>query len=140
VVLHDGPVLRAAWWEKPISASEQGGSQNASAAMNGGIPGQQLQENYVPGGDAGQRGFQPMPGQPGGYAPQPAGGAPMQAAGGYPNQQMTGWPSTPALSPKQKMALARDLLVQSDNNLGWVAAQLGIHPTTLYRWRKQGKV
>ena len=64
----------------------------------------------------------------------------MQAAGGYPNQQMTGWPSTPALSPKQKMALARDLLVQSDNNLGWVAAQLGIHPTTLYRWRKQGKV
>ena len=56
------------------------------------------------------------------------------------NQQQPYWSTPPALSPKQKMALARDLLAQSDQNLGWVAAQLGIHPTTLYRWRKQGKV
>jgi len=140
VVLHDGPVLRAAWWERPLSSSNQGGMHHAGAPMNSGMPAQHLQESYVPGGDAGQRGFQPLHGTPGGFAPQTGGGSHMAAPGAYPNQQMTGWPSTPALSPKQKMALARDLLVQSDNNLGWVAAQLGIHPTTLYRWRKQGKV
>lgn len=140
VVLHDGPVLRAAWWEKPLSASDRGGLLHAAGPMNGVMPGQQLQEGYAPGGDMTQRGFQPVPGNAGGFAPQAGGGAHMPTAGAYPSQPMTGWPSTPALSPKQKMALARDLLVQSDNNLGWVAAQLGIHPTTLYRWRKQGKV
>jgi DNA-binding NtrC family response regulator len=140
VVLHDGPVLRAAWWERPLSSSKQGSMYHAGAPMNGGMPAQHLQESFVPGGDAGQRGFQPTYGTPGGFAPQAGGGSHMAAPGAYPNQPMTGWPSTPALSPKQKMALARDLLVQSDNNLGWVAAQLGIHPTTLYRWRKQGKV
>ncbi|HEX4343707.1 MAG TPA: sigma-54 dependent transcriptional regulator [Verrucomicrobiae bacterium] len=37
---------------------------------------------------------------------------------------------------KQKMELAKKLLLESDNNQTWVAAQLGINPTTLYRWRK----
>ncbi len=41
---------------------------------------------------------------------------------------------------KEKLSMAKQLLKESDNDLTWVAAHLGIHPTTLYRWRKQGKV
>jgi DNA-binding NtrC family response regulator len=44
------------------------------------------------------------------------------------------------LSRKQKLDTARQLLESSGNDLTWVAAQLGIHPTTLYRWRKTGKL
>jgi DNA-binding NtrC family response regulator len=44
------------------------------------------------------------------------------------------------LSRKQKLETARQLLDSSGNDLTWVAAQLGIHPTTLYRWRKAGKL
>ncbi len=43
-------------------------------------------------------------------------------------------------SQKERMERARELLANNDQNLSWVSAQLGIHPTTLYRWRKQGKV
>ena len=42
--------------------------------------------------------------------------------------------------PKQRQELARQLLKDPANNLSTVSAKLGIHPTTLYRWRKQGKV
>jgi transcriptional regulator with PAS, ATPase and Fis domain len=41
---------------------------------------------------------------------------------------------------KQKILVAKKLLEEHDGDLTWVAAQLGIHPTTLYRWRKAGKV
>jgi DNA-binding NtrC family response regulator len=44
------------------------------------------------------------------------------------------------LSRKQRLDTARQLLESSGNDLTWVAAQLGIHPTTLYRWRKAGKL
>jgi len=47
----------------------------------------------------------------------------------------TWWPSA-----RQKLALAKRLLAESGNDYGWVAAQLGINPSTLYRWRKAGKV
>jgi DNA-binding NtrC family response regulator len=43
------------------------------------------------------------------------------------------------ISRRQKLELTRQLLESSGNDLTWVAAQLGIHPTTLYRWRKAGK-
>lgn len=43
-------------------------------------------------------------------------------------------------SRKEKMSMASRLLEESGHDLTWVAAQLGIHPTTLYRWRKTGKV
>ena len=43
-------------------------------------------------------------------------------------------------SQKERMKRAQELLAQDDQNLSWISAQLGIHPTTLYRWRKQGKV
>ncbi len=84
VLLFDGPVLRAQWWDAPESAQF----------------------------DA------PVP-----AAPAPA--APAMA--GLPNQ-------------KQKREQARQLLIESDNDFTWVAAQLGINPSTLWRWRKAGKV
>jgi transposase-like protein len=31
-------------------------------------------------------------------------------------------------------------LKESADDLTWVAAQVGVHPTTLYRWRMTGKV
>jgi DNA-binding NtrC family response regulator len=48
--------------------------------------------------------------------------------------------SATPMSRKQKLETARQLLESSGNDLTWVAAQLGIHPTTLYRWRKAGKL
>ena len=41
---------------------------------------------------------------------------------------------------KQKLALARKLMEESDNNFSWVAGQLGINTSTLWRWRKAGKL
>ncbi len=61
--------------------------------------------------------------------PSGRGGAPSFLGG-------TGLP----LSRKQKLDMAKQLLESSGNDLTWVAAQLGIHPTTLYRWRKAGKL
>ncbi len=43
-------------------------------------------------------------------------------------------------SQRERMNMARELLSHGDANLSAISAQLGIHPTTLYRWRKQGKV
>jgi two-component system, repressor protein LuxO len=45
-----------------------------------------------------------------------------------------------SLSRRQRLEMAKQLLEASGNDLTWVAAQLGIHPTTLYRWRKDKKV
>ena len=42
------------------------------------------------------------------------------------------------LSRKQKQEHAGRLLAESGNNYTWVAAQLGINPSTLWRWRKAG--
>lgn len=44
------------------------------------------------------------------------------------------------LSRKQQWERARELLQQSGNDRTWTAAQLGIHPATLFRWTKSGKV
>jgi DNA-binding NtrC family response regulator len=61
---------------------------------------------------------------------------PAPRAGGASFPTGTGLP----LSRKQRLDTARQLLESSGNDLTWVAAQLGIHPTTLYRWRKAGKL
>ena len=41
------------------------------------------------------------------------------------------------LSRRQKRELAFQLMNENSDDYAWVAAQLSIHPTTLYRWRKQ---
>lgn len=50
--------------------------------------------------------------------------------------------SHPSVMPntKQRLMLARKLLAESDNDFGWVAGQLGINVSTLWRWRKAGKL
>ncbi len=47
---------------------------------------------------------------------------------------------TPAMSRKQKLELAGRLLSESGHDLTWVAAQLGVNSSTLYRWRKANKL
>lgn len=41
---------------------------------------------------------------------------------------------------KQKLEMAKKLLAESDDNYSWVAGQLGINTSTLWRWRKAGKL
>lgn len=41
------------------------------------------------------------------------------------------------LNKRQRRDLALRLLEESGGDQAWVAARLGIHPTTLYRWRQQ---
>jgi len=43
-------------------------------------------------------------------------------------------------SRRGRVVLARRLLEENAEDLTWIAAQVGVHPTTLYRWRKSGKV
>ena len=44
------------------------------------------------------------------------------------------------LNTKQKLEAAKQLLIESENNYSWVAGQLGINPSTLWRWRRAGKI
>jgi len=90
VIMYDGPVLRAAWWDPPRSMVSGRAAENAAAPLAASVPG----------------------------------------------ASPTGMP----LNRKQKLELARQLLESSNNDLTWVAAQLGIHPTTLYRWRKTKRI
>ncbi len=48
--------------------------------------------------------------------------------------------ASPVLNRKQKLELARRLLAESENNFTWVAGQLGVNSSTLWRWRKAGDV
>ncbi len=51
-------------------------------------------------------------------------------------------PALPAMLPgrTQRVALARELLAAGNLHLAEIAARTGVHPTTLFRWRKAGKV
>ncbi|PYL00726.1 MAG: sigma-54-dependent Fis family transcriptional regulator, partial [Verrucomicrobia bacterium] len=86
VILYDGPVLRAAWWDVPQRINPRTGSHSFHSPL----------------------------------------------------AQLDGRPV--AFNRKQKLEMARQLLESSGNDLTWVAAQLGIHPTTLYRWRKTKRI
>lgn len=44
------------------------------------------------------------------------------------------------LNKREKWERAREYLKESGNDLTWTAAQMGIHPSTLFRWMKSGKV
>ncbi|GHB92564.1 hypothetical protein GCM10007047_04660 [Cerasicoccus arenae] len=58
-----------------------------------------------------------------------------------PFREMSRNPFPPrTLNRMEKLEYARRLLEESGGDLTWTASQLGIHPTTLYRWRKDGKV
>ncbi len=105
VLLFDGPMLRAPWWEPggrwtPSANSPPANSPPAASAA--------ASETPVPG-------------------PSPVSAEP--PAGRH-----------VILNTKQKLALARKLLAESDNNYSWVAGQLGVNSSTLWRWRKGGKL
>ena len=59
-----------------------------------------------------------------------------------PAAAFSGFPQAGNMPPSRRgrMALAKRLLQENAEDLTWVAAQSGVHPTTLYRWRKSGKV
>jgi DNA-binding NtrC family response regulator len=66
--------------------------------------------------------------------------APAPARLEAPMQLAQGPAFTGVLSRRQKWDRARDLLKESGNDQTWTAAQLGVHPTTLFRWMKSGKI
>ena len=49
-------------------------------------------------------------------------------------------PPQSSLNRRQKWEWASELLRGSGNDQTWASAQLGVHPTTLFRWIKSGKV
>src|SRR5690606_16606024 len=70
--------------------------------------------------------------------PRPQTGQPMPVAA--PAAEASFPSFTPAMSKKQRMELAGRLLTEGGHDLTWVAAQLGVNSSTLYRWRKAGKL
>jgi len=103
VLLFDGPILRAPWWDMP----ENRQSRAISAPP----------------------------------APDPLSAQPEAAMAFAATPPVAPAPSgAPPLNMKQRLALAKKLLAESDNNFTWVAGQLGINSSTLWRWRKNGKL
>ena len=90
ILLYDGPVLRAGYWEPPHAVTPTA-------------------------------------------SPAPTNALPAQAAHGFPTP-----PRMPSKAERREMA--RQLLANSDLSLTETAARIGVHPTTLFRWRKDGKV
>jgi len=70
--------------------------------------------------------------------PRAGGSRPMAAAVAMPDPGVTSF--TPAMSRRQKLELAARLLSEGGHDLTWVAAQLGVNSSTLYRWRKANKL
>ena len=103
VLLFDGPVLRAPWWDMP---------ENRQSRAITASPGLQATTTL------------PEPEALFESAPAPG---PLNFGSSLPNT-------------KQKLALAKKLLAESDDNYSWVAGQLGINTSTLWRWRKAGKL
>ena len=105
VLLFDGPILRAPWWDMPERAPLP------PAAPAPGLVGKPTISSV-----------EPLP-------------SPAVAASEYPPTASSALPNT-----KQKLALAKKLLAESDDNFTWVAGQLGVNPSTLWRWRKSGRL
>lgn len=123
---YDGPIMRADWWDPP---AESDGDSVSS------FPGQPMRRGQsmspFPTGGSGNGPAMPQ-GWPYYYPPQQQ-PPPQQPHPG------NGSPTRP-MNRKEKQKLAARLIEESDGELTWVAAQIGVHPTTLYRWRKAGKV
>ncbi len=100
VLLFDGPILRAPWWDMPENRQSKASAPPLASPA------------------------------PTAYSEMDI-AAPLAAPGSY---------GSPVLNTKQKLALAKKLLAESDNNYSWAAGQLGINSSTLWRWRKTGKL
>lgn len=62
---------------------------------------------------------------------------PPAAEGGH---EMRGPRPGPRRDTAAKLEQAKALLAESGERYGWVATQLGVHPSTLFRWRQAGKL
>jgi DNA-binding NtrC family response regulator len=47
---------------------------------------------------------------------------------------------TRAPGRRERLLLAQRLLAEGHHDLTWIAAQAGVHPSTLFRWRQSGRV
>lgn len=131
-IWYDGPLLRAGWWKAPLRSESPSTDQAYPSQFqndyDSDLPESGIGSAAISGGDPGLVPSSPhQPRQPQREAPQ-----------GRPGNWAPGGFSAP--SRKQKLEMARQLLEESGESLTWVAAQLGVHPTTLYRWRKENKI
>ncbi|MEI7730738.1 MAG: sigma-54 dependent transcriptional regulator [Verrucomicrobiota bacterium] len=114
VLLFDGSILRAPWWDVPETRVPQATGFASMPVM-----------------EASSVSTQSSPAVP---IPEAVHAAPVTSALGVYTHGM-GIPNH-----KQKLVIARRLMEESGNNFSWVAGQLGINVTTLWRWRKTGKL
>ena len=132
---YTGPVMRAAWWEPPEK------SDPYTTVLPGGFK-RRTSPPPSPATGSSPPPFVPQNSQSsarrGTGAPFAGGGSGSPFAGG--GGDASQYRRSPLPNKRERFQLARELLEQSDGDLAWTAAQLGIHPTTLYRWRKSGKV
>jgi DNA-binding NtrC family response regulator len=103
VLLFDGPILRAPWWDMPDNR------QSKAIAL---APGLKSLTTMTEDAAQSAPALNPSPANFGSSLP----------------------------NTKQKLELAKRLLRESDDNYSWVAGQLGINTSTLWRWRKAGKL
>jgi transcriptional regulator with PAS, ATPase and Fis domain len=83
-----------------------------------------------PGGDSSLR--------PPSVLPAPTTGSPFHAPPNGNGAALSAGQRLPTRS--DRLHLARQLLAENDLSLAEVAARTGVHPTTLFRWRKSGRV
>jgi transcriptional regulator with PAS, ATPase and Fis domain len=112
VILNNGQVLQSSWWEEPRRSPEALARQKARANL----------ETEIPQNPSSHHSFVSAP------VEMPA------------RDDISHYLQGAPLNKKDRYQHARKLLEQSDNDFGWVASRMGIHPTTLYRWRKRNKV
>ena len=125
VILNNGEVLRSSWWEAPRRSPESFPMEQSQP-----IPPQPLQPQ-VAGYSA-----EPFPSAPPpAHIPQPA---PVYSSPA--RDDISGYLQGAPPNKKDRYKHAKLLLEQSDNDYAWVASRMGIHLTTLYRWRKNNKV
>ena len=146
VLLFDGPFLRAPWWDMPENratrsavpvAGGAGTPASVVAPVQSPLPGPSPMVSSSP---APAVSFGTPPAAAPAWATTPAGDAgfaipPAPAPGPIVPMAPTSLPNG-----RQKLALARKLLAESNDNFTWVAAQLGVNSSTLWRWRKAGKL
>lgn len=120
VILNNGQILRSNWWELPKRARRFLSAESNSSVQ---APVSQAQPSKAAMGATPVIDTVVAP-------PHPI------PAGEDISTYMLGAPP----NRKDRYQHARKLLEQSDNDFAWVASRMGIHTTTLYRWRKRNKI
>ena len=127
VLFHDGPMLREGWWDPPVSTASRPidySPQSDPRSQHGGF-----------GAGSPNAGGSRIGGVPHiNLPPTPEPALPQSFSSGNSGHEVR----MPGKS--DRLTLAKHLLTESQLSLTEVAARTGVHPTTLFRWRKSGKV